>query len=78
MEERREEKAKFAQYIGGYLRKVRKSKGLSQEKLSLTAGYSTTFVGKVEQGKYSPSMHAIWRLARTMGLSLSEFFQGFK
>lgn len=78
MDERREEKAKFAQYIGKHLRKMRKKKGLSQEKLSLTAGYSTTFVGKVEQAKYSPSMHAIWRLARTLNLTLSEFFQDFK
>lgn len=77
LEERRKEKAVFAKEIGKYLRKIREAKGISQEKLSLDAGYYHTYVNKIEQGKYSPSLHTIWRLAHTLGLSLRDFFRDF-
>jgi transcriptional regulator with XRE-family HTH domain len=76
-DKRRQEKEKFAQEIGQYLRKVRESKKMSQEKLSTTAGYYYTYVNKIEMGKYSPSLHTIWRLADALGMTLSEFFKGF-
>lgn len=76
--ERRVEKQSFAAQLGKHLRKVRLSKGISQEDLSMDAGYYRTYVGKIEQGKYSPSTHTIWRLAHTLGMSLQDFFNGFK
>lgn len=75
--ERREEKRKFASKFGDHLGKLRKTKGVSQEKLSLQAGYYHTYVNKIEKGKYSPSLHTVWRLSHTLGLSLSDFFKGF-
>lgn len=75
--ERRREKKEFALKIGKHLRKIRESKGISQESLSLKAGYYRTYVGKIEQGQYSPSLHTIWRLSYTLGLSLSDFFKNF-
>lgn len=74
---RRDEKKDFAVLIGKHLRKVRESTKMSQEQLSNKAGYYHTFVNKIEQGKYSPSMHTIWRLSHSLGLSLSEFFKNF-
>lgn len=76
--ERRKEKVVFAQRLGVHLRKVRKEKNVSQEDLSMDAGYYRTYVGKIEQGKYSPSTHTIWRLAKTLGLGLQEFFKDFR
>ncbi len=75
--EKRQEKKDFAREIGKHLRKIREAKGVSQEKLSLDSGYYHTYVNKIEQGKYSPSLHTIWRLAYTLGLSLRDFFQDF-
>jgi len=75
--DRREEKQKFAQKIGTHLRKIRESKGISQENLSIEAGYYRTYVGKIEMGQYSPSLHTIWRLAHSLGMSLDEFFKRF-
>lgn len=77
VKERRKEKAVFAQQLGVHLRKVRKEKNVSQEDLSMDAGYYRTYVGKIEQGKYSPSTHTIWRLAQTLGMKLSDFFKDF-
>jgi len=76
-EDRRLEKKEFAKKIGKYLRKIRESKKISQENLSLKAGYYRTYVGKIEQGYYSPSLHTIWRLSHALGLSLLEFFKTF-
>ncbi|PIU73008.1 hypothetical protein COS78_04225 [Candidatus Shapirobacteria bacterium CG06_land_8_20_14_3_00_40_12] len=74
---RREEKKEFAVVIGKYLRKIRETKNISQEQLSVKAGYYHTYVNKIEQGKYSPSLHTIWRLSHCLSLSLEEFFRGF-
>ena len=75
--DRRKEKISFAREIGRHLRKIRESKKVSQENLSLKAGYYRTYVGKIEQGKYSPSLHTIWRISGALGLSLPDFFKGF-
>lgn len=74
---RRSEKKDFGAKIGKHLRVIRESKKISQEDLSEKAGYYRTYVGKIEQGFYSPSLHTIWRLSHALGLSLSEFFKGF-
>lgn len=74
---RKEEKQEFASAIGKHLRKIREGKNISQEQLSIKAGYYHTYVNKIEMGKYSPSLHTIWRLSHTLGLSLEEFFKGF-
>lgn len=75
--ERRKEKQEFALKIGQHLRKIREKKNISQENLSIEAGYYRTYVGKIEQGLYSPSLHTVWRLAHALGLSLDDFFRGF-
>lgn len=77
-DQRKKDKEKFGKYFGQHLRKVRDSKGMTQEELSVEAGYYRTYVNKIEQGYYSPSLHTVWRLARTLGMSLSDFFKNFK
>ncbi len=76
-DQRRKEKREFAVAIGKHLRKLREQKNISQEQLSVKAGYYHTYVNKIEQGKYSPSLHTIWRLSYTLGVSLEDFFKGF-
>jgi len=78
IKQRKAEKKKFAKTIGNHLRKIREAKDISQENLSLKAGYYRTYVGKIEQGQYSPSLHIIWRLADALGMSLNSFFKNFK
>lgn len=76
-ETRRKEKKEFALKIGEHLRKLREPMGISQEQLSIKAGYYHTYVNKIEQGKYSPSLHTIWRLAHSLDMTLDQFFKGF-
>ncbi len=76
--QRRSEKQKFAKTIGNHLRELREKENISQENLSLKAGYYRTYVGKIEQGLYSPSLHTVWRLAHALGYDLHSFFKSFK
>lgn len=76
-QKRRSEKKTFALKIGEHLREIRESKKISQEDLSNSAGYYHTYVNKIEKGKYSPSLHTVWRLAHSLGMTLEQFFKGF-
>jgi transcriptional regulator with XRE-family HTH domain len=77
LDSRRKEKGVFGYKLGQHLKKLRSAKGISQEKLSMDAGYYHTYVNKIENGKYSPSMHTVWRLVHALGMTLSEFFKDF-
>jgi len=70
------EKQAFAAAAGKRLRKVRKQVGMSQEALSEKAGYYRTYVGHIETGKYSPSLHVMWRLAHAMDIDLGDLLKG--
>lgn len=75
--DRRKEKVEFAKAFGDHLRKIRGSKGISQEKLSLNAGYYHTYVNKIERGYYSPSLHTVWRLAHSLKMSVADLLKDF-
>lgn len=75
--DRRKEKVEFAKAFGPYLRKIRETSGISQENLSMNAGYYRTYVNKIETGNYSPSLHTVWRLADALGMTLEQFFKNF-
>lgn len=70
------EKQKFAKYIGKRLRAVREKTGISQEQLSEKAGYYRTYVGHIENGNHSPSVHTMWRLAKVMKVDLGDLLKG--
>ena len=70
------EKQKFAKHVGKRLREVRERKGLSQEQLSERAGYYRTYVGHIENGSYSPSVHTIWRLSKVLKVDLGDLLKG--
>jgi transcriptional regulator with XRE-family HTH domain len=52
--------------FGRALRAVRLERGLSQETLAFEAGYDRSYVSLLEHGHYSPSLIAIFRLARAL------------
>lgn len=75
-EQKSSEKQKFAAHIGKRLRQVRTTKGISQEQLSERAGYYRTYVGHIENGQHSPSLHTIWRLSKVLDVDLGDFLKG--
>lgn len=60
--------------LGLRVREVRKAKGLSQSELAERASLSLNFVGLVERGVTSPSLTTLSRIARSLGVSVSDLF----
>lgn len=60
------------QAFGRVLRALRQERGFSQEALALDSGYDRTYIGLLEQGRRSPSLGAIYRLARALAVAPSD------
>ena len=52
--------------IGEAIRKYRKAASLSQEKLAEKADLHSVYLGQVERGEQSVSVHALVRLAKAL------------
>jgi transcriptional regulator with XRE-family HTH domain len=58
------------------LRRIRQERGLSQERLALTAGLNMTHVAKIERSEREPGVRTVSKLAKTLGVSAAELFGG--
>jgi transcriptional regulator with XRE-family HTH domain len=63
--------------FGASLRRVRREKGLSQERLAELTGLSTNFVGEMERGLKAPGLTVVVRLARALGTSVHDLLADF-
>ncbi len=55
--------------FGRNLRAVRKSKGLSQERLAHEAGIDRSYLGKIERGEVNITIEKIYLLAESLQCS---------
>lgn len=55
---------------------MRKTKGLSQEELAFRSGLHRTYVSDLERGTRNVSLENIEKIAKVLGLELSEVFKG--
>lgn len=60
---------KLNQAFGKALREVRKAHRLSQLKISGRSGVDRTYISDLEHGRYTPSLDAILRLSKAIGIS---------
>lgn len=67
--------ATVAQRFGTKLRKVRKSKGLTQEKLAEKARIDFSYLNLIEAGKRNPTLKVIAKIARALGTRLEELLK---
>jgi transcriptional regulator with XRE-family HTH domain len=67
---------KFLTNFGKRLASVRKQKGMTQEKLAELVDVHRTYIGFIEQGKRNPSIGNIHKIAKSLKVSLDEFFKG--
>ncbi|MFN2640917.1 MAG: helix-turn-helix domain-containing protein [Actinomycetota bacterium] len=58
--------------FGAVLRELRKSKGLSQERLGYDADSGRTYISQLERGERGPSLKMVFRLAESLGIAPSE------
>ena len=61
--------------FGIRLKKLRKERGISQEKLAELANIDRTYVTDIEGGKRNISIVIIERIAKALGLSISFLFK---
>lgn len=62
--------------LGARIKELRVSKGLSQEKFALQINMDRTYYASVESGKRNVSINNIEKIAKGLGVSLAELFQG--
>lgn len=68
---RRDLRAKF----GRRVRQLRKTRGLSQERLALEAGVDRSYMGSVERGEYNVSLETIGKIAKALHVPLPVLFR---
>jgi transcriptional regulator with XRE-family HTH domain len=65
--------------IGQRLRDLRVERGIgSQEHLAHLAGMHRTYVGRIERGESGVTVESLMRLLEPLGVSLEDFFEGFR
>jgi len=60
--------------LGSTLKKVREAKGLSQKELAGLLDMPQPQYSRIEGGKTDPSFSAVAKMAKALGISLSELF----
>lgn len=64
--------------LGANIRRLRTLKNLSQKRLAELSGLSTPAVTNLENGKVSPKMNTLEKLAKALDVSLGHFFKPAK
>lgn len=63
-------------WVGRRVKELRNKLGISQEKLADLVGLDRTYITSVECGRRNISIVNIEKLAKTLNVTLSEFFEG--
>lgn len=64
--------ATITQKVGEQIRKYRKQKGLTQEKLAELANIDYSYLNLIESGKKNPTVKRLAKIARVLGVSLRD------
>jgi transcriptional regulator with XRE-family HTH domain len=64
--------------FGQYLRRLRRARGLTQERLAELSGLSPDTIRRLEHAAFSPSLDTLSKVCEGMQLSLSTLFTGFE
>ncbi len=56
--------------VGGNVRRLRLSRGLTQEQLAFDAQIDLTYLGGIERGRRNPSLLVMDRLARSLSVEV--------
>lgn len=56
----------FTKKIAEKVKKAREDAGLSQEELAHQSKIYRTYIGHIENGRYSPSAYILYKIAKTL------------
>ncbi|MBL6945051.1 MAG: helix-turn-helix transcriptional regulator [Rhodospirillales bacterium] len=60
--------------VGEFVRKLRRSRGLTLEDLSEGSGVSKSMLSQIERNKTNPTLATVWRLCECLGVSVDAMF----
>jgi len=61
--------------MGVRIRKLREARGMSQAVLAKKARITREYVNKLEAGRYDPTVGVITKLARALGVPVTELLE---
>lgn len=61
--------------LGKAIKRIRLSKGISQERLALLAEVDRSYVGRVERGDNNVAVLTLAKLAHALGVSIAKLMQ---
>jgi len=64
--------AKLTKTICKRIKKIRNEKGLTQEDLAEKVGVSRVYIGYVEQGRNTPSLEILEKIAKALKVKITE------
>ncbi|MFG0774254.1 helix-turn-helix domain-containing protein [Vibrio plantisponsor] len=62
----------LAKKFGHNVRSMRKDKGISQDKLALTADIDRSYVGRIERGEVNITLEKVYQIAIVLGCDVRE------
>jgi len=66
--------AKLPKALGKRIQRYRKQADLTQEELAEKVGISRAYMGYIEQGRNTPSLEILEKIAKKLKISLSDLF----
>ena len=68
-------KDEFTAEVAKRIKKWRVKRNVSQEELAHRAGLYRTYVGHLENARYSPSAYVLYKIAKVLKVEISKFFE---
>jgi len=67
-------KKQFTQKLAKRIKQLRDEKGMGQEELAHEAKLYRTYVGHLENARYSPSAYVLYKVARALRVKIDRLF----
>jgi transcriptional regulator with XRE-family HTH domain len=62
----------IAAAFGAALKKIRRSRSLSQKQLALDCGLDRTFISLLERGKRQPSLGTVFQISKALNIPVAD------
>jgi len=71
-EQKKLEKITFKKSLAKSVKEARKDKGYKQQDLAALADLDLSYISHLERGIYIPTSYVLWKIARALGITLSD------
>jgi len=72
----RQTEARQLKALGNRIATVRRERGVTQEQLAEQTGFTSITIGYIEQGRRSPRIATVFKIAECLKVPVAELFKG--